>query len=77
MLKIFFIKLIRFYQILISPVMPNSCRFHPTCSTYAIQALERWGIIRGLWLTFRRLIRCHPWSKGGNDEVPELDKHRK
>ena len=71
MLKLFFIKLIRIYQIFISPILPNTCRFHPTCSSYAIKALQRWGVIHGLWLTLKRLARCHPWSKGGYDDVPE------
>lgn len=61
---------IRFYQLFISPMTPPSCRFYPCCSTYAVTALERFGPIRGGWLTLRRLGRCHPWNPGGVDHVP-------
>lgn len=65
-----FIGLVRFYQICISPLTPPSCRFTPTCSQYALEALRRYGIIKGGWLTLKRLSRCHPWGGSGYDPVP-------
>jgi hypothetical protein len=62
--------LIRAYQVLISPLSPSCCRFAPTCSQYAAEALSRYGLWRGLGLTLRRLARCHPWHSGGWDPVP-------
>ena len=62
--------LIRAYQLLLSPLSPPSCRFYPSCSAYAVTALERFGLFRGSWLTIRRLLHCHPWNPGGVDEVP-------
>ena len=61
---------IRFYQRAISPFMPASCRFTPTCSQYAVEALRKHGPLRGLWLSLRRLLRCHPWGGSGYDPVP-------
>ncbi|MGH9405777.1 MAG: membrane protein insertion efficiency factor YidD [Terriglobia bacterium] len=61
---------IRIYQVLISPALPSSCRFYPTCSAYAYEAVETWGFERGLWLAWRRVARCHPFGKGGYDPVP-------
>ena len=61
---------VRFYQLSISPMLPPSCRFTPTCSQYAIEALRRHGPVRGLWLAVRRLARCHPWGESGYDPVP-------
>jgi putative membrane protein insertion efficiency factor len=61
---------IRAYQIAISPFLPRACRFAPTCSHYALQALERHGVMRGGWLAARRLGRCHPLHPGGYDPVP-------
>lgn len=63
--------LVRAYQLLVSPVLPASCRFHPTCSAYAIEALARHGAMRGAWLAVCRVGRCHPWNDGGFDPVPE------
>lgn len=74
MAKRFLIGLIRAYQSLISPLAGANCRFHPTCSQYMIEAIDRFGSIRGAWLGIRRLSRCHPWHKGGLDPVPELNK---
>ncbi|QKT03623.1 membrane protein insertion efficiency factor YidD [Ectothiorhodospiraceae bacterium 2226] len=59
------------YRYAISPFLPQTCRFHPTCSCYAEQALREHGALRGLWLTVRRLGRCHPWGGAGYDPVPE------
>lgn len=66
--------LVRAYQLIISPYFPTSCRYHPTCSHYAIQAFGKHGMIKGFWLAMRRILRCHPWSKGGEDPVPEKFK---
>jgi len=64
--------LVRVYQWVVSPLLPPSCRFYPSCSAYAATALERHGALRGSWLAARRLARCHPWHPGGVDPVPEL-----
>lgn len=61
---------VRFYQLSISPMLPPSCRFTPTCSSYAIEALRKHGPIKGLWLTVKRISRCHPWGDSGYDPVP-------
>ncbi|HEV8122908.1 MAG TPA: membrane protein insertion efficiency factor YidD [Gemmatimonadales bacterium] len=62
--------LIRAYQLTISPLLPASCRFHPSCSQYALEAVRKYGAARGGWLGIRRLVRCHPWNPGGFDPVP-------
>ncbi|MBN2378008.1 MAG: membrane protein insertion efficiency factor YidD [Sedimentisphaerales bacterium] len=62
--------LIRFYQLAISPWLGLNCRFEPSCSSYALEALRRHGLIKGLYLALRRLLRCHPFSRGGHDPVP-------
>lgn len=61
---------IRLYQRLVSPLLGPRCRFHPTCSAYAIEAIERHGALRGSWLAGRRIVRCHPLNEGGFDPVP-------
>ncbi len=66
------IGLVRIYRLLLSPLIGMHCRFHPTCSQYMIEAIERHGSIKGTWLGLHRLSRCHPWHKGGIDPVPEL-----
>ena len=68
--------LLRGYQILVSPMLGQSCRFYPTCSNYAIEALRTHGAARGGWLAARRVCRCHPWNEGGVDLVPPAtNKH--
>ena len=62
--------LIRVYQQAVSPYLPPSCRYTPTCSEYAVEALRRYGAGRGSWLALRRLLRCHPWGGTGHDPVP-------
>jgi putative membrane protein insertion efficiency factor len=62
--------LLRGYQLLVSPMLGPNCRFYPSCSNYAIEALELHGAARGGWLAVRRVCRCHPWTDGGNDPVP-------
>lgn len=64
------IGLIRIYKYLISPYLGNRCRFDPSCSEYAVEALKRHGALRGLWLALRRVAHCHPWHPGGFDPVP-------
>ena len=64
------IALIRAYQLVVSPMRPQTCRFYPSCSAYALTAIERFGLVRGSWLATRRLLRCHPWNPGGVDHVP-------
>lgn len=63
------ILIIRIYQIFISPLTPATCRFYPTCSTYFIQSLEKYGLIKGTYLGIRRILRCHPWNPGGYDPL--------
>ncbi|MGE5545403.1 MAG: membrane protein insertion efficiency factor YidD [Solirubrobacterales bacterium] len=63
--------MIRAYQLLLSPVLPASCRFMPTCSAYAMEAVAKHGAVSGSWLAVRRICRCHPWNDGGYDPVPD------
>lgn len=63
--------IIRFYQIVISPLTPPSCRFYPTCSHYGLEAINRFGPIKGSWLTIKRIVKCQPFHPGGFDPVPE------
>ena len=65
-----FILLVRFYQVAISPLKPPTCRFSPTCSTYALEALKKYGLLKGGRLAIRRIMRCHPWGGSGYDPVP-------
>ncbi len=69
---------IRFYQGAISPLIGPRCRYQPTCSHYTIQAIQEWGVVKGLWLGIKRVSSCHPWGGHGYDPVPENPKkHRK
>jgi putative membrane protein insertion efficiency factor len=65
-----FIALIRFYQKCISPLTPPACRYTPTCSQYAIEAIRKHGVVKGCWLAAKRIARCHPWGGSGYDPVP-------
>ncbi|MDX5409889.1 MAG: membrane protein insertion efficiency factor YidD [Thauera sp.] len=69
-MKTLLIALVRFYRYAISPMLGRNCRFHPTCSEYAIEAIERHGALRGGWMALRRVGRCHPFNPGGYDPVP-------
>ncbi len=66
--------IIRFYQLVLSPFMASNCRFYPTCSHYALEAVEKHGALKGSWLAVRRIGRCNPWHEGGIDLVPEPRK---
>ncbi|WP_071783293.1 membrane protein insertion efficiency factor YidD [Leminorella grimontii] len=66
----FLIMLIRGYQLFISPLLGPHCRFRPTCSQYGIEALRRFGMLKGSWLTIKRVLKCHPLHEGGDDPVP-------
>ncbi|MGI6039888.1 MAG: membrane protein insertion efficiency factor YidD [Clostridiales bacterium] len=68
-MKWLLIKLIKFYRRCISPLTPPSCRFIPTCSEYALQAVEKYGALKGTWLALRRLLKCHPFHRGGYDPL--------
>jgi putative membrane protein insertion efficiency factor len=70
--KYIVLALIRFYQRFISPGLPPSCRFEPSCSQYGYQAIERYGVLLGGWLALKRIARCHPFHPGGYDPVPDL-----
>ena len=69
-----FILPVKIYQWFISPIFPQSCRFDPTCSNYMIEAIKVWGPIKGLYLGFRRIGKCHPWGGHGHDPVPQRKK---
>ena len=66
-----FIFLVKVYQWMISPLIPQSCRYTPTCSSYTIEAIKIWGPIKGIYLGVKRISSCHPWSHGGHDPVPK------
>lgn len=75
-MKVLLIGLVRGYKVFVSPLLPPSCRFYPTCSQYAIEALETHGVLKGSWLTVSRICRCHPFHPGGYDPVPaKLENH--
>jgi len=71
MIKKYLILMIRGYQIFLSPLkLRTHCIYTPTCSQYAIEALQKYGVVKGLWLSLKRILKCHPWAKGGYDPVP-------
>ncbi len=69
-IKWLFLAIIKFYQIAVSPWLPPACRYTPTCSKYALEALQKHGIFKGSWLSLRRIASCHPWGGSGYDPVP-------
>lgn len=69
-LKKIAILFVKFYQAAISPLLPNSCRYTPTCSQYAMEAINKYGAIKGSWMGFKRILRCHPWGGHGYDPIP-------
>ncbi len=66
----FFLLLIKIYQLIISPILPSSCRYTPTCSQYGVEAIRKYGPFKGGWLTLKRIGRCNPWGGHGHDPVP-------
>lgn len=70
------IYLVKGYNLLLSPFLPPSCRYTPTCSAYMIEAIEKHGAFKGLWLGSKRIMRCHPWHEGGYDPVPDRHEHK-
>lgn len=74
MMRSLVIALLRIYKAIVSPLLPPACRFYPSCSTYAIDAVARFGTLRGSWMALRRLARCHPWHPGGVDFVPGTER---
>ncbi|PSL01397.1 hypothetical protein CLV30_114127 [Haloactinopolyspora alba] len=75
-MKYLLIALLKGYRLVISPMYGQTCRYYPSCSAYALEAVETYGSVRGSWLTLRRLGRCHPWCAGGVDLVPSPDRYR-
>jgi len=71
------IKLIKFYKFLISPILGDSCRYFPSCSEYSIEAFKTYGFFKGLFLSFKRILSCHPWANGGFDPVKKEMKVKK
>lgn len=71
MVRRFFILLIRFYQLSISPLLGSHCRHTPSCSHYTIEAIKEWGVLKGTWLGLKRIARCNPWGTCGVDPVPK------
>jgi putative membrane protein insertion efficiency factor len=70
MLKKLALLLVRFYQIAIRPLLPNACRYTPSCSEYATEAIHKYGALKGVWMGLKRILRCHPWGGHGYDPVP-------
>lgn len=75
MSKSLLIGIVRGYQLLVSPFLGNNCRYVPSCSAYTIEAMEKWGPLRGIWMGLKRVGRCHPWHAGGYDPVPDPPRH--
>lgn len=75
-MKHLFITIIKVYQKFISPMTPPTCRFYPTCSHYGLEAYQRFGALKGSFLTIKRILKCHPFHPGGFDPVPEKKEHK-
>lgn len=75
-MKYVFIYIVKFYQKVISPIKPPTCRFYPTCSTYSLQSYQRFGALKGTYLTVKRIVKCQPFHPGGVDLVPEKKEHK-
>lgn len=73
--RLLVVSLLRLYRAVVSPMYGPTCRFYPSCSEYALIAVDRHGVLRGGWLAIRRLLRCHPWNPGGVDPVPPREGH--
>ena len=71
MINTIFIYIIKLYQYTISPLLGPHCRFHPTCSNYAIESIKKHNILKAMYIILRRILRCHPWGKSGDDPVPD------
>jgi uncharacterized protein len=69
-----FILPIKVYQLILSPLLGQNCRHDPTCSNYAIQSIEEWGVVKGIWMGMKRIGKCHPWGTFGYDPVPKNEK---
>ncbi|MBO38203.1 MAG: membrane protein insertion efficiency factor YidD [Rhodospirillaceae bacterium] len=74
LLRTILLSFIRFYQLVISPLFPMSCRYAPSCSDYAVDAVARFGVFRGSWVAAKRICRCHPWGGTGFDPVPQTNE---
>lgn len=70
-MKFLVLDFLRLYKTFLSPFLPSACRFEPTCSIYMMQAVEKYGVIRGTWLGVKRILRCQPFCKGGHDPIPK------
>ena len=70
LLSVPFIMLIKIYQLIVSPWLPNACRYTPTCSQYSIEAFSKYGLLKGFYLSAKRILNCHPWGGHGHDPVP-------
>jgi putative membrane protein insertion efficiency factor len=70
------VAILRVYRAVISPLYGDVCRYYPSCSSYAMQSIQHYGVVRGIWMGSRRLARCHPWAEGGIDDVPVREHER-
>lgn len=75
-MKFILINLIKIYRYILSPLFPPSCRFYPTCSEYSIEAIDKHGVLAGSWLSLKRILKCHPFHRGGFDPVPQTKRSK-